>query len=153
MVSTPPLLVKVAKVRPPACRLLPLTVNEAPAVLNPKVSAETAVPGCCTVRLAPVQLPLPPLSRPSSASASTAAALESSTTVLPTPAQATLSPLRLPMVGAAFGGLVSPVKSSIASPKKSVEVNRTSSTRMPPKFRVVVPDPKVWADPTSTPFK
>ena len=100
IVSVPPVEVKVAKVWPPDCRLPPLTVNNAPEVLKSKVSAETAVPERCTVRLAPDQLPLPPLSAPFSASLRTALLPESSVTVLPAPAQATLSPLRLPMPGA-----------------------------------------------------
>ncbi len=100
MVSTPPLLVNVAKVSPPACRLLPLTVNEASLVLKSKLSVETAAPGRCTVRLAPLQSPLPALRAPNSVSLRVALPPTSSVTLLPTPAQATLSPLRLPRLGA-----------------------------------------------------
>ena len=103
MLSMPLLLVNVAKVKPPDCRLLPDTVNRAPEVLKPKVSDETAEPERCTVRLPPDQLPLPPLSAPKSASASAALALASRATVLPMPAQETESLLRLLIVGAELG--------------------------------------------------
>ncbi len=103
MVSTPPVLVKVAKVCPPDCRLLPLTVNSALAVSKPNISLLTAVPLRWITRLAPDQLPLPPFSAPSSASARLAPVPVSRRTVLPSPAQATLSPSRLPRVGAALG--------------------------------------------------
>ncbi len=135
-VRTPPELVNVAKVSPPDCRLLPLTVKSAPDVLNPKVSEEIAVPERCTERLPPDQLPLPLLRAPNSVSVNDALELASSTTVLPTPAQDTLSPLRLVMAGVALGGLVSPPKLSILVLKKSVAVTRTSSTRIEPKLNV-----------------
>ncbi|MCY1499955.1 hypothetical protein D9M68_339880 [compost metagenome] len=112
-VSTPPVLVKVAKVLLLNCRLLPLTVNSASAVLKPKISLATAVPGRFRVRLAPAQSPLPPLRASNSASASTALAPSSSITTLPTPAQATLPSLTLTMLGAALAGEVVKLRKSM----------------------------------------
>ncbi len=107
MVSTPPLLVKVAKVSPPDCRLLPLTVNRPPLVSKPSTSLPIAVPLRWITRLAPDQSPLPPFSTSSSASARLALLPTSRPTVLPAPPQATLSPLRLLTVGAALGATAS----------------------------------------------
>ena len=97
--STPPVFVKVPKVVPPVCRLLPLTVK--PDCVNPSVSALMAVPDRCTDKVAPLQAP-----EPKSVSLAVAAAPASKVTVLPTPAQATLSPFRLVMAGAEISSLV-----------------------------------------------
>ncbi|MNF49656.1 hypothetical protein D3C85_519020 [compost metagenome] len=98
MVSTPPVLVKVAKESVPDCRLPPLTLKSAPERSKPRMSVTTAVPLRCTVRVAPLQL----FNASNSVSPRAALPPESRVTVLPTPAQATLSPLRLPMVGGAL---------------------------------------------------
>ena len=113
-VSTPPVLVKVAKVCPFACRLLPLTVNRAPAPLvsNPSRSLLTAVPLRWITRLAPDQLPLPPFNALSSVSVRLALLPTSRCTVLPTLPQATLSPFRLPIVGAVLAGEVVKLRKS-----------------------------------------
>ncbi len=56
MVSVPPEDVNVAKVRPPDCKLPPLTVKLAPVRSNPNSSAAHAPPLRCTVSEAPVQV-------------------------------------------------------------------------------------------------
>ena len=53
MASVPPVWVNVAKVLPPLCKLLPLTVNSAPVVLKPNTSSALAPPLRARVRLAP----------------------------------------------------------------------------------------------------
>ena len=51
--SVPPVLVKVAKVCPLLCKLLPLTVNSAPVVLKLNASSAWAPPLRASVRVAP----------------------------------------------------------------------------------------------------
>ena len=99
MVRVPPVFVKVAKVCPPACRFAPLTVKPDALKLNRSLADASALPSVTrlTVKVAPFQLVAS-----FSVSVTERAVPPSSATVLPTPAQATLSPDRAVMTGGAL---------------------------------------------------
>ena len=111
IVSTPPVLVKVAKVWLPDCSADPLTVKPALTVSNPKTSRLHAVPWRCTVREAPVK------SVPRSTSLTARAPPVSRRALPPTPGQATLSPSRPVITGSSLTGVTVTEAVSVAAEK------------------------------------